>query len=67
MTHPLLERAHTYERREVNLSPPSCTYDPLVGAWRSDEDGLLAVERPDRQGPHTKKMDIETGEDQKGE
>lgn len=67
MIHPLLVRAHRYERREVDLSPARSTYDVLTGAWRSDDDGGLTVDRADRQGPHTKKMDIETGEDHKGE
>lgn len=65
--HPLLSRAHRYERREVDLSPAGCTYDSEAGAWRDDSTGVLAVEMAGRQGPHTKKMDVETGEDQKGE
>ena len=65
--HPLLARAQRYQRRAVDLHPPGCSYDALVGAWRDVATGALAVELPGRQGPHTKKMDIETGEDQKGE
>jgi hypothetical protein len=65
--HPLLVRAHRYERDEVDLRPAGCTYDRLAGAWRDDATGNLAVEIAGRQGPRTKKMDIETGEDQKGE
>jgi hypothetical protein len=65
--HPLLQRAHKYPRREVDLSPAGCLYDDAVGAWRVIETGELWVETPGRRGPHTKKNDIETGEDQKGE
>ncbi len=65
--HPLLARAQRYQRRTVDLQPPGCSYDGLAGAWRDDATGVLAVELPGRRGPHTKKHDIETGEDQKGE
>lgn len=65
--HPLLERAQRYRRTFVDLSPHGCHYDSKVGAWRNDISGILAVELPDRQRPRTKKQDIETGEDQKGE
>jgi hypothetical protein len=65
--HPLLARAQRYQRGPVDLQPPGCSYDALAGAWRDEVTGALAVELPGRQGPRTKKMDIETGEDQKGE
>ncbi len=65
--HPLLARAHRYSRKVVDLHPSGCSYDLLVGAWRKQESGALAVELPGRQRPQTKKMDIETGEDQKGQ
>jgi hypothetical protein len=65
--HPLLARAHRYQRLDIDLRPAGCTYDRTAGAWRDDATGRLAAETPGRQGPRTKKMDIETGEDQKGE
>lgn len=65
--HPLLKRAHKYPRREMDLAPAGCSYDAAVGAWRLIDTGELWVETPDRTGPRTKKNDIETGEDQKGE
>lgn len=65
--HPLLQRTHRYPRQEVDLSPPGCQYDDTVGAWRVIETGQLWVETPCHEGPRTKKEDIETGEDQKGE
>lgn len=65
--HPLLQRAQLHRQRSINLAPPGCWYDPGIGAWRLVNSGELWVETPDRVGPHTKKADIETGEDQKGE
>ncbi len=65
--HPLLRRAHKYQHRDVDLAPAGCLYDEEVGAWLFIETGELWVETPTRDGPRTKKQDIETGEDQKGE
>lgn len=65
--HPLIQRAQRYLRKEVDLSPPSCFYSDTIGAWCLTETGELLVETPNHQGPRTKKNDIETGEDQKGE
>ena len=66
-SHPLLERAHKYPYRNVDLAPPGCTYDDEIGAWRLRETGQLLVETPRWKGMTTKKMNKETGEDQKGE
>lgn len=65
--HPLLERAKKYPRQDVNLAPAGCLYDYDIGAWRLIDTGELWVETPNHIGPKTKKCDIETGEDQKGE
>jgi hypothetical protein len=65
--HPLLERAQKYVRQKVNLAPAGCVYDKFIGAWKLISTGELWVETPNRVGPRTKKQDIETGEDQKGE
>lgn len=65
--HPLLRRAQMYLRKDVDLSPPGCFYSETIGAWCVAETGDLLVETPNHQGPVTKKNDIETGEDQKGE
>ena len=65
--HPLIQRAQKYPRNKVDLSPAGCFYDDTVGAWRLIKTGQLWVETPGHQGPRTKKNDIETGEDQKGE
>jgi hypothetical protein len=66
-THVLLQIASTYPRFCGDLSPEGCEYDPFVGAWILKSSRELLVETPLRRGPRTKKMDVETGEDQKGE
>ena len=67
MKHILLERAHQYEWKAVELDPPGCTYDTVVGAWVLNGTCDLVVTSPDRiRPPQTKKCDVETGEDQKG-
>jgi len=65
--HILIERALTYPRYMGDLSPKDCTYDKLKGAWIVNGNGSLCINLPNRQRPKTKKNDIETGEDQKGE
>jgi hypothetical protein len=65
--HPLLERAQKYPYRNIDLAPAGCCYDASSGAWRVTATGELWADTPGRKGPRTKKADIETGEDQKGE
>lgn len=68
MKHVLLKRASTYPRVDSrSIEPPGCHYDARIGAWIKDSDGELFINSPNREGPRTKKEDIETGEDQKGE
>jgi hypothetical protein len=64
--HFLLKTARSMRRREVE-DPSGCIYDPLVGAWLLKGTNTLLVETDARSLPGTKKNDIETGEDQKGE
>lgn len=65
--HILLDRAWAYEVDRRNLAPEACTYDMAQGRWVLSASGIPLVETPGYQGPSTKKCDIETGEDQKGE
>lgn len=65
--HLLLKYGTTYERFSGSLAPTGCSYDRRVGAWVVSGTDTLFVETPNREGPKTKKMDIETGEDQKAE
>ncbi len=65
--HFLIHTAASARRLQASLAPQGCTYDPVLGAWLLDGTAVLLVEIPDRSLPGTKKNDIETGEDQKGE
>jgi hypothetical protein len=65
--HPLLQRATKYPRPNRDLTPTGCTYDSLAGAWVDDDSGVLLVDKIYRPGVLTKKADVETGEDQKGQ
>jgi hypothetical protein len=65
--HFLLRTARTYQREATTLAPPGSHYDPVVGAWILTATDQLFVEKSGAQAPQTKKADIETGEDQKGE
>lgn len=67
-SHLLLKYAKTYKRHEGSLSPEGCEYDFQIGAWVLKNSGELLVESADPpKPPQSKKADIETGEDQKGE
>jgi hypothetical protein len=65
--HILLKHARSYEVRPAALAPEGCYYDYEVGAWLVEDTNQLFVDTPARSRPQTKKEDIETGEDQKGE
>ena len=65
--HVLLELAVTKELPEVDLTPPGGVYDFEVGGWIVPATGQMLVSLPGRARPSTKKRDVETGEDQKGE
>ena len=65
--HLLLAMAKTYPVRAEDLTPQGCQYDLFQGAWIINGLGSLLIESSNRPRPMTKKKDIETGEDQKGE
>lgn len=65
--HILLKYAQTYVREEKSLAPQDCYYDSELGVWKLSETDQIFVETSERAGPSTKKQDVETGEDQKGE
>ena len=65
--HLLLEVAKTYPVDARDLSPKGCRYDLFQGVWLVNGNDELLIESKDVQPPRTKKMDIETGEDQKSE
>lgn len=63
----LLEKAYTYDpsNRQVCLS--GCHFDELKGYWVFDATNEACILDSEFAKPSTKKCDIETGEDQKGE
>lgn len=65
--HILLDHAKSYPVSNGDLSPPGCEYDLILGAWTLEKSHQLLVDTPERPKLRTKKFDIETGEDQKGE
>lgn len=65
--HILLDKAYVYEDIPSNLMPEGCYYDRACGLWRVDNTGEVMMIGNCAQRPETKKCDVETGEDQKGE
>ena len=66
--HLLIKHAKTYRRFSGSLEPEGCDYNFQIGAWMIKGTQELLVESADPpKPPQTKKADIETGEDQKGE
>lgn len=65
--HLLLEKAYVYPLPKALLEPDGCVYDSKKGYWvlNGTEQPFILSEcsRP----PRSKKCDVETGEDQKGE
>ena len=62
--HILLTRAHRSPHRERPDIPDDVEYDAVAGYWRKEGVPLWAT---NAAMPLTKKNDIETGEDMKGE
>ncbi len=66
--HILLEKAQKYDvPDEKSLTPKGCSYKAQEGFWvdNSSNTAMMKTDKP--QKPTSKKCDIETGEDQKGE
>jgi hypothetical protein len=67
MKHILLEKTFNYKKRKEIKAPDGYIFDNLLGAWINKIDNTLLVQSQNYPGLGTKKEDIETGEDQKGE
>lgn len=65
--HLLIEKAYIYPVPRQQLKVEGCKYDRKNGYWIQEETGEPMVFDRRHPGPQTKKCDIETGEDQKGE
>lgn len=68
MTHILIEKAIIYEKNELK-DPADCIYDEELGLWLwgIDKEILVKSSNPNCPKRGTKKFDVETGEDNKGE
>ena len=64
--HILLEKARIYKNPGTVATPEGYTFNEEKGYW-IDKDGFAMLNNPDSDYGQTKKCDIETGEDQKGE
>ncbi|MBH9970503.1 MULTISPECIES: hypothetical protein [unclassified Commensalibacter] len=58
-----LQKSAKRTKRKISKYPSNAKYNFIKGVWQYN-DGCLVIEGKD--GPCTKKEDIETGEDQKG-
>ncbi len=67
MRHILLNRAFTYKKRKSIQPQKEYGYDSKLGAWKNIFDNSLLILSNDFKGQSTKKLDIETGEDNKGQ
>lgn len=65
--HILLSKAKKYHENKNGLRPEGFRYDDKIGYWMSNTDGSPYVLDQNFCSPASKKHDIETGEDQKGE
>ncbi len=65
--HIIIEKAKKYDVSNQDMTPNGCSYKAHEGFWVNNSSNI-AMMRDDRiQKPTSKKCDIETGEDQKGE
>lgn len=64
MTHILERKAKTTEVGNVTASKGS-TYDTVAGVWRNNDQTIAAYDPGNDKV--SKKMDVETGEDLKGQ
>lgn len=67
--HILVSKAKRYDVSKAQTEPDLCTFFQKAGYWTDDVSGIpmMLMDDPKRPKPQTKKFDIETGEDQKGE
>ena len=65
--HIIIEKAKEYNIPAQNLTPGGCTYKAQEGFWVDNSSNIAMLKSDKYQKPTTKKCDIETGEDQKGE
>ena len=68
MSHLLIEKSFKYKVQEQKTALVNdYFYDNASGYWKSKCNGLPLVHQNNQFKPKTKKCDVETGEDRKGE
>lgn len=67
MKHILLQKALKYKRRRPIQKPKGYIFDVSLGAWVNNIDKSLLIQSTNFPAQGTKKEDIETGEDHKGQ
>jgi len=67
MNHILMGKMRRYKVPEGFASPEGFAYDAGRGYWISTINGVPLVSDETVRKPMTKKADVETGEDKKGE
>jgi hypothetical protein len=65
--HVLIERAFMYDLNNTQPEMTGFNYDNVKGYWVDQSNNQPCIENPLFAAPRTKKADIETGEDRKGE
>ena len=65
--HILIEKAKKYTIPEPNLTQNGYTYKDREGFWIDNSSNTVMMKSAKYQKPTSKKCDIETGENQKGE
>jgi hypothetical protein len=67
MKHILLKKAFEYKKRKDISPPKDYAYNSILGAWLNITNQLPLIFADDFKAQGTKKFDIETGEDNKGQ
>lgn len=67
MKHILLNKALTFKKRKDIKPPEKYKYSFILGAWINKIDNTLLIFAKDFKAQSTKKFDVETGEDHKGQ
>ncbi len=65
--HILLEKSYCYPESSGFSMPTNFTFSEQHGYWKDNATGEIMMLSDNKRRPQTKKEDIETGEDQKGE
>ncbi|MBR0413749.1 MAG: hypothetical protein IJI67_01600 [Clostridia bacterium] len=65
--HIIIEKSKKYVLTNQELVPAGCSYNSKGGFWVDDSSNIAMMRSLNFELAATKKCDIETGEDQKGE